>query len=134
MDEMNALEKRKVIHAMLDIVLDVNGLNARKREKTDILPTAFFEFIGHTGQVSVRLCKTGWYPACREMEDNLYYASEMEWKDVKKMTDHVAETIDISAIPAEVIREEIKEEQEKIKAHQRVVGELLTQLERYEDG
>ena len=133
MDEMNALEKRKILHAMLDIVLDVNGLNARQRSKTDILPTAFFEFIGHTGQVSVRLCKTGWYPACREMEDNTYYANEVKWEDAKELSDHIGETIDFSAIPEKVIRAEIEEEQEKVRAHQRLIGELLKQLERYED-
>ena len=39
--------RRKKIHEILDIVLDINTTQERLREVTGIKPTAFFEFSGH---------------------------------------------------------------------------------------
>lgn len=54
--------KRKQIHELLDLVLDVNGLEPREQSITGNLPTVFFEFSGHVGRVSVRIYSTGWAP------------------------------------------------------------------------
>ncbi len=51
---------RKEIHRLLDIALDINGLSERNREITGDLPTAFFEFIGHVGLVSISVYDKGW--------------------------------------------------------------------------
>lgn len=52
--------KRKLIHEMFDIVLDINGLGDRKQKITGNLPTAFFNFSGHVGWVEVLVYKNGW--------------------------------------------------------------------------
>lgn len=52
--------RREPIHRMLDLVLDINGLKERKQEITGNLPTAFFEFCGHTCRVAADVCSSGW--------------------------------------------------------------------------
>ena len=54
--------RRRDIHRILDMVLDINGLDARMKSKTGDLPTAFFEYSGHVTLVAVRVYKNGWYP------------------------------------------------------------------------
>ena len=51
---------RKQMHEILDIVLDGNGFEVRKRELTGSLPTLFFTLWGHTGDVTVDLHLDGW--------------------------------------------------------------------------
>jgi len=52
--------KRKQIHELLDLVLDVNGLEPREQSITGNLPTVFFEFSGHVGRIDVRIYQAGW--------------------------------------------------------------------------
>lgn len=51
---------RRDIHKALDIVLDINGLGVRKQSVTGNLPTAFFDFSGHTADVDIYIHKKGW--------------------------------------------------------------------------
>lgn len=52
--------KREQIHKLLDLALDINGLEAREQKITGNLPTVFFDFYGHVGRVNVRICSAGW--------------------------------------------------------------------------
>lgn len=36
--------RRALVHQILDVVLDINGVGARQKEYTGNMPTAFFEF------------------------------------------------------------------------------------------
>lgn len=54
--------KRKQIHELLDLVLEVNGLEERKQSVTGNLSTAFFDFSGHVGWVEVQIFSNGWTP------------------------------------------------------------------------
>lgn len=51
---------RKQIHEILDLVLDINGLQESDQEITGNHPTAFFDFSGHVGAIRVRLYSNGW--------------------------------------------------------------------------
>ena len=53
--------ERSKIHDVLDLVLDVNGLEERTREKTGNKPTAFFEYAGHINTVTTALYLNGWH-------------------------------------------------------------------------
>lgn len=53
--------RRKEIHTLLDMVLDINGLSPRKRDETGDLPTVFFEFSGHTGRIYLSAHTHGWF-------------------------------------------------------------------------
>lgn len=52
--------RRKRLHKLFDLALDINGTNSRIREDTGSLPTAFFDFSGHTGAAHVRVYSSGW--------------------------------------------------------------------------
>lgn len=54
--------RRKLIHGLLDLVLDINGEAPRNQELTGNLPTAFFDFSGHVGVVEVWVYRDGWHP------------------------------------------------------------------------
>ena len=54
--------KREQIHRLLDLALDINGLEPRKQTITGNLPTVFFEFYGHVGWVEIRVYSAGWAP------------------------------------------------------------------------
>lgn len=55
--------KRELLHHILDIVLDINGLEVRTQEKTGDKPTAFMAVSGHVAGVRAEICPNGW---CRE--------------------------------------------------------------------
>lgn len=52
--------RRALVHQILDVVLDINGTGCRKKEYTGNMPTAFFEFSGHTSGVRIEIYGDGW--------------------------------------------------------------------------
>lgn len=51
---------RNQLHEILDLVLDINGLQANQVEITENHPTVFFYFSGHVGKITVDLHSNGW--------------------------------------------------------------------------
>jgi hypothetical protein len=71
--EIKMATTREQIHELLDLVLDINGLESRTRETTGSKPTAFFEFSGHTAEVSVDVHTSGWDAGCKpEFRKSVY--------------------------------------------------------------
>lgn len=56
--------RRQEIHKILDLVLDINGLEQRQQRITGSLPTAHFEFSGHVALVEVQVNPKGWGESC----------------------------------------------------------------------
>lgn len=52
--------RRKKVHEILEMVLEINGTHSRQRELTGNKPTAFFCFSGHTAGVAVNVYNDGW--------------------------------------------------------------------------
>jgi hypothetical protein len=52
--------RRKKVHEILEMVLEINTTHPRQREYTGTLPTAFFEFSGHVSRLYVYIDKDGW--------------------------------------------------------------------------
>lgn len=52
--------KRIGLHRLLDLVLDINGLEERRQDVSGNLPTAFFVFNGHTAGVNLQVYNQGW--------------------------------------------------------------------------
>lgn len=52
--------RRKLIHKLLDVVLDINGINRRAQLYTRNQPTIFFELLGNVAIINVRLHAQGW--------------------------------------------------------------------------
>lgn len=48
------------LHEILDIVIQTNGFNQRRRTKTGTLPTVFFNYSGHVNSLSIDLHADGW--------------------------------------------------------------------------
>lgn len=64
---MRIRQKRKIekrrraeLHRVLDLYLDINGMQASKCEITGSHPTAFLEFSGHVGMCRMSIYPTGW--------------------------------------------------------------------------
>ena len=62
MDDVKKREEeiRRQIHEVLDLVLDINGLQESNKDETGDHPTAFFEFNGHVGNMRVYVFENGW--------------------------------------------------------------------------
>ena len=52
--------RRKKVHEILEMVLEINGTYSRQRALTGNKPTAFFYFSGHTAGVAVNVYNDGW--------------------------------------------------------------------------
>lgn len=52
--------RRRQLHQILDLALDINGMQESKKEKTGNHPTAFLEIYGHVAWVNVRIHRTGY--------------------------------------------------------------------------
>lgn len=62
--------RREGLHKLLELVLDINGVSKRDREITGDLPTAFFDFSGHTAAAHMRVYTSGWE-----------HGQDCEWSD-----------------------------------------------------
>lgn len=51
---------REQIHELLDLILDINGMEQRNKSITGDKPTAFMWFSGHTFAVDIMIHKRGW--------------------------------------------------------------------------
>lgn len=56
----NDKRDRGEFHRVLDLVLDINGMEERQRKKTGNKPTAFLYFYGHTTELEVSVHSEGW--------------------------------------------------------------------------
>ena len=69
--------KREQIHRLLDLALDINGLEPREQKVTGNLPTVFFDFSGHVGRISIRTYSAGWTPGKIPIWPRAYKLSEL---------------------------------------------------------
>ncbi len=53
---------RKQLHEVLDLVLDINGLQGSSEERTPNHPIAFIDFMGHVGKIRISVFSDGWNP------------------------------------------------------------------------
>ena len=51
---------RNQLHEILDMVIQTNGLNQRRRTKTGTLPTVFLNYSGHVNRLSIDLHADDW--------------------------------------------------------------------------
>ena len=71
--------RRKKVHEILEMVLEINTTHERRQAVTGNKPTAFFWFNGHTAGLDITVCQNGWYPDCRENQNfNTTYGYGMD--------------------------------------------------------
>lgn len=89
--------RRKKVHEILEMVLEINGTHSRTREKTGGKPTVFFDFSGHTAEIVVSLHKDGWCFGCvTDFRMNAYIDKHIEGEeltDLKKGLENVVEEL-----------------------------------------
>lgn len=96
MDDVKNREEeiRRQIHEVLDLVLDINELQACTKEKTGDHPTAFFEFCGHVGDINVQVHSTGWIP---DQSPDATFKSHVDFNDFRfRLSSMVAELKDFA--------------------------------------
>ena len=71
-------KKREQFHRVLDLVLDINGFEARKQNETGCKPTVFFEYSGHIAEVKVDVHSRGWKPDDTPDFRESFYVSDDE--------------------------------------------------------
>ena len=72
--------RRDKIHELLDLTLDINSTMPREQEKTGNKPTAFFNFSGHCGILTVQIYDEGWkarIDASKELWIHTYCTDEL---------------------------------------------------------
>lgn len=72
MSEEEKARNRQLMHEILDIVLDTNGFENRRRDETRTLPTLFLYFSGHVSGVNIDLHEDGWDSGGHKSEFNFY--------------------------------------------------------------
>lgn len=89
--------RRKKVHEILEMVLEINGTHSRTREKTGGKPTAFFDFAGHTAGIVVRVHNDGWGFGCAvDSRMDAYIDKRIEGEeltDLKKGLENVVEEL-----------------------------------------
>lgn len=95
----NKIEKRRrqQICKVLDLCLQINGLQESKKERTGDHPTAFFEFSGHVASVEVDVHKRGWDIGLRP--DKKYHAHINHPEELEELIDQLKKETPGAATP-----------------------------------
>ncbi len=56
--------RREALHRILDLVLDINGMQESKRKLTGSHPTVFGHISGHIAAFEIDIHENGWEPDC----------------------------------------------------------------------
>ncbi len=81
-------EIREAMHELLDAVLECNGFESRKQEKTGNKPTVFLRYFGHTNEVEINISPAGWFPEeCPETILDMYLD---HWVDAVEIENAIA--------------------------------------------
>ena len=70
MKKKKYITREKMLHHLLDLVIEINSLECRNQNVTDNKPTAFFEYSGHVSILYIRICMNGW---SKEVCSTKYY-------------------------------------------------------------
>ena len=97
----NKIEKRRrqQICKVLDLCLQINGLQKSKKERTGDHPTAFFEFSGHVAWVEVDVHEHGWDIGLRP--DKKYHAHINHPEELEELIDQLKKETPGAATPRE---------------------------------
>lgn len=81
--------RRKQIHQLLDLTLDINGLEARRADRTGNLPTAFFWLSGHIADINISVYRNGYKD--RQSPDDWFDVHFGSSKELKEAIKHMEE-------------------------------------------
>lgn len=120
LNEKEIIENRALIHEIVDIFLDTNGLESRQKRLTGTLPTAFMEFSGHVSSLDFTLFPHGWDSLSYNDRHKFYFDKPIKPELVKELRMKCDAVLsDINAVAVLEKEVELKEyaiakEQEKL--------------------
>lgn len=123
---------RRMLHELLDIAINTNGYEKRKREESGNLPTVFLFFSGHTADVSFSINKDGWVAGDEaDYRTNIYFDEEISKEKVEEVR---AECMNALADKDEnaVLRRDIERKEAQLEALRANIHEMRKDLERRE--
>ncbi len=80
------LEKRKKLHKILDLVMDINGFEGKLQPSAKGSPTAFFYFQGHVEACDISVHKNGWDAGMMPDKDMKVY---LDWNYASENLDKI---------------------------------------------
>lgn len=72
MKKKKYITREKMLHHLLDLVMEINSLECRKQDITGNKPTAFIEYSGHVSVVYIRVYMNGWSDGKEVLSDKNY--------------------------------------------------------------
>ena len=93
MNEKKTSIKNQVL-ALVDALLEANGLEHRDRPRTGSMPTIFFEYSGHVNKFWVRLYKDGWSSGFdNDKEWEFYLDDEVPVDVIENINGHIEDAL-----------------------------------------
>lgn len=125
-------EIRAQVHRIVDIVLDGNGFESRRREETGSLPTLFMNYSGHVNTIYVDLHSDGW---------EAYQERDRQWEfrldrpitieEIESMADAIRVAYEAKT-ETELLRRDILRQEGKLKDEKDKLALLKKTLKRKE--
>ena len=123
---------RKQLHELLDIVLDGNGIESRKRDNTGTLPTLFFEYSGHVNMVRIDLHSDGWQSGSTyDAQFERYLTNPFKQEEIDGFRAKVQAAL-TEKKETEVLRRDIARQEEKVRGEKERLAEMKKTLKRKE--
>lgn len=123
---------RKQLHELLDIVLDGNGIESRKRDNTGTLPTLFFEYSGHVNMVRIDLHSDGWQiGSTYDAQFERYLTNPFKQEEIDGFRAKVQEAL-TEKKETEVLRRDIARQEGKVRSEKERLAEMKKTLKRKE--
>lgn len=123
---------RKMLHELLDLAIDTNGLERRKKGETGALPTVFFTFFGHTADAAFNICTDGWSAGQDDdVRADISFDQEIPQSTVDSIREECRKALEEKDDVA-ALRRDIEREETKLKAQKELIAEMKKTLKKKE--
>lgn len=132
MNEKLKEHNRRMLHELLDMAINTNGFEARKREETGNLPTVFFVICGHTASVTFSIHKDGWIAGDEaDYRTNIYFDEEISKDKVEEVRSECMSALSDKDKNA-VLRRDIERKEAQLEELRASIHEMRKDLEKRE--
>ena len=125
---------RKQMHDLLDMVIDTNGFESRKRSETGTLPTVFFNFSGHVNNLDIDLHTDGWVPGISSDRKWTFYLEKPMSEELFTDIQTAMQDALCNSTRAEVLRRDIAKAEEDLADRKASLARLKKALKKEENG
>lgn len=125
---------RKQMHDLLDMAIDTNGFESRKRYETGTLPTVFFNFSGHVNNLDIDLHTDGWVPGISSDRKWTFYLEKPMSEELFTDIQTAMQDALCNSTRAEVLRRDIAKAEEDLADRKASLARLKKALKKEEKG